>query len=106
MREPYGKAVAPRTGPAPWRCVRKDVLQALAGERAGWVLSREIIMNPGRRGTSPMPKATPAASLMRDAIGRRAVEDPMHVRFRKNFPDRNWDIPHSAAAVMTPRSAP
>ena len=81
MREPYGKAVAPRTGPAPWRCVRKDVLQALAGVRAGRPLSREIIMGPGRRGTSPMPKATPAASLMRGATGPRAVEDPMHVRF-------------------------
>ena len=80
MREPYGKAVAPRTGPAPWRCVRKDVLQALAGVRAGRPLSREIIMSPGRRGFSPMPKATPAASLMRDATGPCAVEDPMHVR--------------------------
>ena len=79
MREPYGKAVAPRTGPELWRCVRKDVLQALAGVRAGRPLSREIIMGPGRRGTSPMPKATPAASLMRDATGLRAVEDPMHV---------------------------
>ena len=85
MREPYGKAVAPRTGPAPWRCVRKDVLQALVGVRAGWVLSREIIMNPGRRGTSPMPKAKPAASLLRDATGPRAVEDPMHVRFLKKL---------------------
>jgi len=46
MREPYGKAVAPRTGPAPWWCVRKGVLQALAGERGGRPLSREIIMNP------------------------------------------------------------
>ena len=50
MREPYGKAVAPRTGPEPWRYVRKDVLQALVGVRAGWVLSREIIISSGRRG--------------------------------------------------------
>ena len=41
MREPYGKAVAPRTSPTPWRCVRKGVLQALAGVRGGWALSRD-----------------------------------------------------------------
>ena len=80
MREPYGKAVAPRTGPEPWRCVRKDVLQALVGVRAGWPLSREIFPSPGRRGRSLMPKATPVASLMRDVAGPCAVEDPMHVR--------------------------
>ena len=80
MREPYGKAVATRTGPEPWRCVRKDALQALVGVRAGWPLSREIFLSPGRRGCSPKPKALPAASLARDAAGSRAVEDPMHVR--------------------------
>ena len=80
MREPYGKAVAPRTGPEPWRCIREDVLQALAGMRTGWVLSRESYLSPGRRGRSPTPKALPVASLMRDAAGPRAVEDPMHVR--------------------------
>ena len=80
MREPYGKAVATRTGPEPWRCVRKDALQALVGVRAGWPLSRESIPSPGCRGRSVRPKATPAASLSRDAAGPRAVRDPMHVR--------------------------
>ena len=80
MREPYGEAVAARTGPEPWRCARKDVLQALVGVRAGWVLSREITFSPGRRGCSPKPKAIPVASLARDAAGPCAVEDPMHVR--------------------------
>ena len=79
MREPYGKVVAPRTGPAPWRCVRKDVLQALAGVRAGWVLSREITLSGASR---PFPPAEDpaAASLSLDARGPRAVVDPMHVR--------------------------
>ncbi len=79
MREPYGKAVAPRTGPTPWRCVRKDVLQALAGVRAGWVLSREIILSGASR---PFPLAEDFAcvSLKLDASGPRAVVDPMHVR--------------------------
>ena len=79
MRESYGKAVAPRTGPEPWRRVRKDALQALVGVRVGWLMSREIT-NPERRGPSPKPKATPAASLSLDASGFRAVEDPMHAR--------------------------
>ena len=80
MQEPYGKAVATRTGPEPWRLARKDQTQALVGVRAGWVLSRESFLNPERRGCSPEPKATPAASLARDAAGLRAVVDPMHVR--------------------------
>ena len=80
MKEPYGKAVATQTGPEPWRCVRKDALQALVGVRAGWPLSRESIPGPGCRGCSVRPKAIPAASLSRDASGPRAVRDPMHVR--------------------------
>ena len=80
MREPYGEAVAPRTGPELWRCVRKDAPQALAGVRVGWVLSRESSLSPGCRRRSPERKAIPAASLARDAAGPRAVEDPMHAR--------------------------
>ena len=80
MREPYGKAVATRTGPEPWRWVRKDALQASVGERVGWVFSRERDNRSGRRGCSLEPKATPAASLSRDAVGPRAVVDPMHAR--------------------------
>jgi hypothetical protein len=79
MREPYGKAVAPRTGPAPWRCVREDVLQALAGVRIGWVLSREIILSGASR-LFPFAEDTTGASLKLDAHGPRAVVDPMHVR--------------------------
>ena len=80
MREPYGEAVATRAGPEPWRSVRKGVLQASAGVRVGWVLSRERLKNPGCRGRSPKPKAAPVASIARDAAGPRAVVDPMHAR--------------------------
>ena len=80
MREPYGEAVATRSGPELWRRVRKETAQALVGVRAGWVLSRESFHSPGRRGCSLEPKALPVASLARDAAGPRAVEDPMHVR--------------------------
>ena len=79
MKEPYGKAVAPQTGPAPWRRVPKGVLQALVGVRGGWVLSREIILSGASR---PFPAAEDftCASLSLDAQGPRAVVDPMHVR--------------------------
>jgi len=80
MEEPHGEAVATRTAPELWRRARKDAPQALAGVRMGWVLSRESIERTGCRGSSSTPKATPAASLARDAAGPRAVEDPMHVR--------------------------
>ena len=80
MREPYGEAVATRTGPEPCRCGGNDASEALVGVRAGWPWSRESFLSPGRRGCSLEPKAIPVASLSRDAAGPRAVEDPMHVR--------------------------
>ena len=80
MREPYGKAVATRTGPEPWRGARKDTPQASVGVRVGWVSSREIQDSPGRRGSCHTPKAAPAAPPARGAVGPRAVEDPTHAR--------------------------
>ena len=80
MRKPYGKAVATRAGPEPWRRVRKGATQASVGVRVGWVLSRERFLLPGCRGRSPEPKAIPAAPLSRGEAGPRAVEDPMHAR--------------------------
>ncbi len=63
MQEPYGEAVATRTGLEPWRCGGNAVTRASAEDRAGWVLSREFpgkSLNPGRRGYSPLPKTLPA----------------------------------------------
>jgi len=79
MREPYGKAVTPRAGPEPWRCVREDAPQASVGVRVGWVWSRDSF-GPGRRGRSLRPKATPAASPSRDADG-------LHRRAKKMITD-------------------
>jgi hypothetical protein len=42
--------VASRIGPESWRGVREGVLQALTGENAGWVLSREISLFQGADG--------------------------------------------------------
>jgi len=80
MREPYGEAVAPQAGPELWRGGREVVLQALAGERVGWVWSHEMVRCPGCRGHSLVPKASPAESLVRDSAGPRVVRDPMHAR--------------------------
>ena len=44
VRDPYGKAVATRAGPEPWRCGGDAVTQASAGVRVGWVLSGETIL--------------------------------------------------------------
>jgi RNA-directed DNA polymerase len=41
MKESYGEGIASHTGPESCAAVRKDGREALTGERAGWVLSRE-----------------------------------------------------------------
>ena len=80
MREPYGKAVAPRTGPEPCRYGGDAVAEALAGERAGWVWSRESTEHPECRGYCDGPKALPTSPLSQGVAGLRAVVDPMHAR--------------------------
>ena len=42
MEEPHGEGLATHTGPESCVAVRKDSGEALTGESAGWVLSREI----------------------------------------------------------------
>ena len=108
MREPYGKAVAPQTGPEPWRCVRKDALQALVGVRVGWVSSREIILSGASR-PFPWAEDSTCASLKLDASGPRAVVDPMHVRRLSGqelgdpMPGRGGDI--AAVRAVNPTGA-
>lgn len=41
MKESYGEGVASHTGPESCVAVREDGREALTGEGAGWVLSRE-----------------------------------------------------------------
>ena len=86
MQESYGEGVASHTGPESCVDAREGGDEALTGVRAGWVVNRENA-DPPSGGHSGVPthirgcgKATPAASLTRDATGPRAVEDPTHVR--------------------------
>ena len=45
MRVSHSEGVANHTGPESWRCGGNALLQALTGEQAGWVLSREIVLS-------------------------------------------------------------
>ena len=80
MKESYGEGVATHTDPESCGAVRKGEREALTGARAGRVLSRERTFTPGCRRCKEKRKATPGASLSRDAAGPRAVRDPVHVR--------------------------
>jgi len=103
MREPYGKAVAPQTGPTPWRCVRKDVLQALAGVRAGWVLSREIILSGASRPFSNAEGNTGRIANARCARGPARSKTPcMYV----DSPHRSGDTIANAALCSAFGSCP
>ena len=80
MKESYREGVATRSGPESCVTVREGVGEALTGVRAGWVLSREIDPTPGCRRCYGKRKAIPVVSIWRDAVGPRAVRDPMHAR--------------------------
>ena len=79
MKVLCGEGLASHTDPESCAGVREDVGEALTGESAGRVLSREIIRLGCRR--RPLwRKATPAASPSREAAGPCAVRDPEHAR--------------------------
>ena len=52
MGDSHGEAVAPRAGPGPCRCGGNVALEAWAGVRVGWVLSRESILSSGADGVA------------------------------------------------------
>src|SRR3990172_9060247 len=80
MEESYGEGVAIHTGPESCGGVRKDAGEALTGERAGRVWSREIAQTSGCRRSRRQRKATPDAPPARGGSGPRAVADPAHAR--------------------------
>jgi hypothetical protein len=55
MKESYGEGVATHTGPESCVVVRKDGGEALTGECAGRVLSREMPIVAGCSGHSGVP---------------------------------------------------
>ena len=81
MRESYGEGLATHTDPESCGGVRKGISEALTGECAGRVSSHEIMDKSLRcRCGRKRQKATPAALLSQDAVGPRAVVDPVHAQ--------------------------
>ena len=80
MKESYGEGLATHTGPESCAVAREGGGEALTGERAGRVFSRERALTPGRRRRGGRRKATSGASISRDAAESRAVRDPEHAR--------------------------
>lgn len=80
MKESHVKGLAAHSGPESCGGVRKGVVEALTGVRAGRVFSRERTIPPGCRRRKDMRKATPGAPISRGSPESRAVKDPVHVR--------------------------
>jgi hypothetical protein len=75
MRVPYDEGVAIRVGPESCGGGSNAMAEALTGERAGQVLSREILVNFGVPTMWVTRKATPVTSLSREVSGPCAVVD-------------------------------
>jgi len=78
MRVSYGEDLANHTGPESCDCSRKGVVEALTGESAGQVLSRERGLGPGCRRGQRIRKATRNISISREMFRPRVVVDPVH----------------------------
>jgi hypothetical protein len=80
MKVSYNEDLASHIGPEPCVYNRKGVREALAGGRAGQVLSRESRLTSGCRRRQNVRKATRNTSISREMLRSRVVEDPVHVR--------------------------
>ena len=80
MQVSYDEDLASHIGPESCVCSRKGAGEALTGESAGQVLSRESRSTSGRRRRQVVRKATRNVSLMREGFRPRVVVDPEHAR--------------------------
>jgi len=80
MKVSYDEDLANHIGPESCVYSRKAVREALTGERAGWVLSRERGFASECRRRQRVRKATRNTSLTQDVFRLRVVVDPMHAR--------------------------
>jgi hypothetical protein len=94
MKVSYDEDSAYHIDPESCVYVRKGVREALTGERAGWVLSRERGYSSGCRRRQRARKATRNISLSQDVFRPRVVVDPMHVRklFAREPGDPTFDL--------------
>ena len=68
MKESYAKGLANHSGPESCGGARKGKVEALTGERAGWVLSREMEIT---RDADPVSKRGRRQPTHRKGKGRR-----------------------------------
>ena len=80
MKVSYDENLANYIGPESCVYTRKEVREALTGESAGWVLSRERGFASGCRRRQRVRKAKWNTSLSQEVFWPRVVVDPMHVR--------------------------
>ena len=80
MKVSYDEDLANHIDPESCVCGRKATGEALTGESAGQVLSRERGFAPGCRRRQRARKATRTTSLSQDVFRPRVVGDPVHVR--------------------------
>ena len=80
MKDSYGEDLANHIGPESCVCSRKTAGEALTGESAGQVLSRERGFAPGCRRRQLDRKATRDISISQEMFRPRVVVDPAHAR--------------------------
>jgi len=80
MKESYVEGLAGRNDPESGGDAREGADEALTGERAGRVFSREKDIPPRCRRRKGTRKAKPTMPLSQGMAGPRAVADPVHAR--------------------------
>jgi hypothetical protein len=80
MKVSYDEDLANHIGPESCVCRRKAVDEALTGESAGRVLSRERGFAPGCRRRQLARKATRNILISQEVFWPRVVVDPVHAR--------------------------
>lgn len=80
MKVSYDEDLANHIGSESCVYIRKGVREALTGESAGWVLSRERGFASGCRRSQRVRKAKRNTSLSQEVFWSRVVVDPMHAR--------------------------
>jgi len=80
MKVSYGEDLANHIDPESCVCSRKTAGEALTGESAGQVLSRERGFAPGCRRRQLDRKATWNISISQEMFRPRVVVDPVHAR--------------------------
>ena len=102
MKVSYDEDIANHIGPESCVGVRKGAGEALTGESAGWVLSRERGFASGCRRRQNVRKATRNISILREMLRSRVVEDPVHAQ---KLSAREPGDPMSGHDLMVPGSA-